>query len=187
MQFKPITAIIVLSLVIASLLVAGCTVTNTSNPSPTTSQNATSLYQIKTVTTNATSKTITENYTKAGYDIVTSFTVGKNQFGNDVYSGVVKDNSTSHVTQYEHNVTIEIMNSKNETVTRAAQLRNIYVKQGYYMPGNLSSGLITYSNTNDSTGTHQLLIGLCDPNMGCTPYTTFNNFTVIVDRQTKLG
>jgi outer membrane murein-binding lipoprotein Lpp len=44
MQFKPITAIIVLSLVVASLLVAGCTTSTTSNtnqtPSATPSTNA---------------------------------------------------------------------------------------------------------------------------------------------------
>jgi len=35
MQLKPITAIVVLSLVVASLLVAGCTTSTTSNTSPT--------------------------------------------------------------------------------------------------------------------------------------------------------
>jgi hypothetical protein len=185
MQLKPITAIAVLLLVVASLLVAGCTVTNTSNPSPTTSQNTTSLYQIKTPTTNAMSKAITDNYTKAGYDVVPPFTVGKNQFGNDLYAGVVSENSSTHVHPFEHNVTIEIMKSKNDTQERAAQLKELYVKQGYYIT-NLSSNMNYVSNSNDSTGTHQLMIGLCDPNMSCISYTTFNTFTVIVDRETKL-
>ncbi len=186
MQLKPITAIIVLLLVVASLFVAGCTVTDTNTPTSTTLQNATSLYQIGTTTTNAIAKGIADNYTKAGYDIVKPFTVGKNQFGNDVYAGVVRENSSTHVHPYEHNVTIEIMKSKNDTQERAALLKELYVKQGYYIT-NLRSNMNYVSNSNDSTGTHQLMIGLCDPNMTCIDYTTFNSFTVIVDRETKLG
>ena len=186
MQFKSITAIIVLLLVVASLCVSGCTVSNTDNPSPTASQNATSLYQIGATTTNAVAKGIAVNYTKAGYDIVKAFTVGKNQFGNDVYAGIVRENSSTHVHPYEHNVTIEIMKSKNETQERAAQLKELYVKEGYYIT-NLSSNMNFISHSNDPTGTHQLMIGLCDPNTSCISYTTFNTFTVIVDRETKLG
>ena len=126
MQLKPITVTAVLLLLIASLLIAGCTVTNTNTPTSTTSQNATSLYQIRTTTTNAVAKGIADNYTKAGYAIVKPFTVGKNQFGNDVYAGVVRENSSTHIHPYEHNVTIEIMKSKNETQTRAAQLKELY-------------------------------------------------------------
>jgi hypothetical protein len=185
-MIKKIAAVTVL-IMVAALSVAGCTVTNTGNTSPTETQSPSPLYQVKTTTTNATSNAITDSYAKGGYDILKQFIKGTNQYGNDVYIGVVRDNSSSHVTPYEHNITIEIIKSKNETVTRAAQLREIYVKQGYYMPGNLSSGLISYSNSNDPTGTHQLMIGLCDPNIGCISNFTINRFMIIVDTQTKLG
>jgi hypothetical protein len=170
---------------VASLSVAGCTVTNTSNQSPTAMQNTTSLYQIKATTTNATSKAITDSYVQAGYDIVKPFTKGADQFGNDIYAGVVNDNSSLHINPFQHNITVEVMNSKNETVDRGAQLKDLYVKQGYYIT-NLTGGLNYVSNSNDPSGTHQLMIALCDPNNGCIPYT-FNRFTVIVDIETKLG
>ena len=182
-MIKKFLAIIVLVMV-ASLAVAGCTVTNTSNPSPTATQSPSSIYQIKTTATNATSAVITDDYAKGGYDIVKPFIVGTDQYGNTVYAGLVRDNSSSHVTVYEHNITIEIMKGKPETITRAAQLRDVYVKQGYYIPGNLSSGTNLISG-NDPT--RALTITLCDPNSSCISYYTLNRFMVIVDTQTKIG
>ena len=181
MKRKMKLATVVLAAV-ASLCVAGCTVNNTSNPTAT--QSPSSFYQITTTISNATSKAITDSYAKGGYDIVKSFAVGTDQYGNDIYAGVVKDNSSSHVTVYEHNITIEIMKNKNETVTRASQLRDVYNKQGYYIPGNLSGGINGISS-NDPT--RALTITLCDPNYSCISYYTLNRFMVIVDTQTKIG
>ena len=110
--------------------------------------------------------------------------MGTNQYGNDVYAGVVRDNSSSHVTVYEHNITIEIMKGKTETVTRASQLRDVYNNHGYYIPGNLSGGINGISS-NDPT--RALTITLCDPNYSCISYYTLNRFMVIVDTQTKIG
>ena len=163
-------AIIVL-VMIASLCVAGCITTNTSNSLPTETQGPSA-------------QAITDSYVSGGYDIVTPFVKSTNQYGNDFYAGIVRENSSTHVHPFEHNITIEVMKSKNETTERATQLKAVYSNQGYYIT-NLSSNMNYVSKSNDPTGTHQLVIGLCDPNMGCIPYT-FNHFTVIVDQETKL-
>jgi len=177
MQLKPITAIVVLLLlIVAALSVAGCTVT-TNNQSSTQTQSPSG-------------KTLTDSYASAGYDIVKPFTKSTNQYGNDVYTGVVKDNNSSHITPLEHNFTIEVTKSKNETLERGAQLRDLYVKQGYDF-SNISGGCNYASNSNDPQGTHvgfQVMIGLGDPSSGAclVPYD-FNQFTVVVDLQTRLA
>jgi len=158
--------VISMLVIVASLCVAGCTVTNTGNPSPT-----------------VTSKAITDSYTNAGYDIVKPFTKGTNQYGNDIYAGVVKDNS-SHLSVYEHNITIEILNNKSETLERGAQIRDIYVKQGYSIP-NLTSGVYFVSKSSDTTATHPLVITLDDPSQINLPYM-FNRYTVAVDMETRI-
>jgi len=94
-----------------------------------------------------------------------------------------KDNSTSHVNPYRHNVSIEVMKNKNETLERGAQLRDYYVKLGYYLPTKLNGGINAISHRNDSS--RSLEIALCDPGTTCVPYT-FNQFTVAVDNQTKV-
>jgi hypothetical protein len=76
------------------------------------------------------------------------------------------------------------MKGKPETITRAAQLRDVYVKQGYYIPGNLSRGTNLISS-NDPT--RALTIALRDPNSSCISYYTLDRFMVIVDTQTKIG
>jgi hypothetical protein len=182
MVIKKVVAIIAL-VMIASLCVAGCTVTNTGNPSPSETQNATPLYQITTTTTNATSNAITDSYASAGYDIIKPFTSGTNQYGNDVYAGVVRDNS-SHLSIYEHNITIEIMKNKSETLERGTQMRDNYVKQGYSIP-NLTSGVYFVSRSSDATAAHPLVITLDDPSQINLPYQ-FNRYTVAVDMETKI-
>jgi len=189
MQLKPIAVMAVLLLVVASLSVAGCTVTNTGNQSSTQTQSPSSLYQIKTTTTNATtnatSNAITKNYTRAGYDIVKPFAKGINQYGNDVYFGVVKDNSSLNLSSYEHNITIEIMKNNSETLKRGAQLTDFYVKQGYSIT-NLTNGVYFISRSGDLTAEHPLVITLEAPGQANLPYL-FNRFVVAVDSKTKLG
>src|SRR5674476_1654160 len=77
---KPITAIVVLLLVVASFSVAGCSVTNTGDNS---SQNQ---IQFPTIETSDLSKEITANYASNGYEIVKAFTKATNQYGNVVYT-----------------------------------------------------------------------------------------------------
>jgi len=76
MKFKPITAVAILLVVVASLSVAGCTVTNTGNTTKTAA--------------NTSGEAITASYSNAGYDIMKAFTKSANKYGNDVYTGVVQ-------------------------------------------------------------------------------------------------
>ena len=177
---KPITAIAVLLLLVTSLSVSGCTVTNTDNPSPTRLPIPSSLYQIKTTTTNATSNAITANYASNGYKIVKAFTKGTNQYGNVVYTGTLNDKNATHLKPYQHNVTIELIKNKTETKQRVSQLAAIYSSWGF--PANMTG---TYLQS-DSAG-NQIEMGGCDPNMICLSglSMTFDQFTVILDVQTK--
>jgi hypothetical protein len=86
MQFKSITAIIVLLLVVASLSVAGCTVSNNSasstpTPAPTTEP-----------TTDYTS--YFNSQVSANATIVKPYEKSTNSRGNDVYTGVVRNKYT---------------------------------------------------------------------------------------------
>jgi len=177
-----LAALVVLA-VVASLCVAGCTVTNTSSPSPTAAQSPSAPYQIKTTTSTPTSTAITDNYASNGYEVVKPFTQATNQYGNVVYTGVIDDNNSTHLAPYQHNVTIELMKNKTETKQRVSQLAAIYSQQGYAFPPNMTG---TYVES-DSTGAHEILMGGCNPNTICLSglSTPFSQFTVVVDVQTK--
>ena len=185
MRLRPMASIIVLLLVVASLSVAGCTVTKTNNQSSTETQSPTPVYQIKTAATNATSEAITDNYASNGYEIVKPFTIGANQYGNDVYMGVVRDNNSTHLTPYQHNVTIELMKNKTETKQRVSQLAAIYSKQGYEFPENTTG---VFGGSDSTNGAHEIFMGGCDPNTVCLPgfsINPFSQFTVVVDVMTR--
>lgn len=171
---KPITAIVVLLLVVASFSVAGCSVTNTGDNS---SQNQ---IQFPTIETSDLSKEITANYASNGYEIVKAFTKATNQYGNVVYTGVVKEGNETHLNPYQHNVTVELMKNKTETQQRVSQLAAIYKSWGF--PANMTG---TYQQT-DSKG-NQMLMGGCNPNTNCLSgmYKTFGNFTVVLDFMTR--
>ena len=171
---KPITAIAVLLLVVASLSVTGC---NTSTTSDNSSQNQ---IQFPTTETSDVSKDITASYASNGYDVVKAFTKATNQYGNVVYTGVVKDGNDTHLAPFQHNVTIELMKNKTETQQRVSQLATIYKSWGF--PANMTG---TYIQSN-SAG-NQMQMGGCNPNTFCLSglSKTFGNFTVVLDVMTK--
>ena len=93
MRFKSITAIIVLSLVVASLLVAGCTIgpTSTSSPTPTST-----LTPTPTTTAPADlSSYFQKLWEGSGFIVERPFTKSTNARGNDVYTGVMRNTSLS--------------------------------------------------------------------------------------------
>ncbi len=174
--------------IIAALSITGCTESNIgASPTPTGTQALSPFYEINGTSTNETSIAITDSYAQAGYIVILRFTEGINQYGNPIFLGVVEDNSSSHLSPYEHDITIEVMKDKNQTTERGAQLKEYYIKQGYSIPGDLTSGLNNISATNDSNTERQLTIGLCDPNARCIPNYTFNRFIVLVDNGTKIA
>jgi hypothetical protein len=114
MQFKSITAIIVLLLVVVSLLEAGCTttttVTNQTTSPPTTSADLTD--KLNNAFTSQNNAVMGQNFT-----VITPFTRTVNQYGNVVYSGVVKDGGDKLV-PYVYNLTLEETKNRNESITR---------------------------------------------------------------------
>ncbi len=186
-MIKKVLAVVIVCALIPTLI-AGCTVSNTTvSPSPTGTRSFSPFYEINGTSTYETSNAIADSYAKAGYVIIKRFTEGINQYGNPTFQGVVEDNSGSHLSPYEHDITIEVMKDKNQTTERAHQLKEYYSRQGYSIPGDLISGLNGISTIDDSNATHQLTIGLCDPNVSCISYYTFDRFVVLVDNGTKIG
>ena len=111
MQFKPITAIIVLSLVIVSLLVSGCT----SNTSPTTSPTSSpTTYTASSPTPIASSDYASyfdRLYSGGTAMIKQPFTKGMNDRGNAVFKAVTKNSSATG--NYQYAVVIELTQSQS--------------------------------------------------------------------------
>ena len=139
MQLKPITAIAVLLLVIASLLVSGCTA-YTSNPSPTVTPTPAPSIVMPSSTPKASASQpagerddkaikLEEILSKQGKTVVTPFTKSVNKNGNDVYTGTFKDS------KYYYNVTIEVCKSSGDSAS-------IYSKQVAQLKG---KGFSTYN------------------------------------------
>jgi outer membrane biogenesis lipoprotein LolB len=179
MQLKPIAVITVLLLVVASLLVAGCTTNTTSNTNQTPSA-ATSTEN--TTDKSDLSKDITASFVSSGRAVVKEFTKSTNQYGNVVYTGVVKDNNETTLRPYQHNVTIEMTKNKTDAIQRAREIAAIYQKQGFGLPSNMTD-LSIYNKENET-----VWLGPCEPNNACLGIAgkTFDQWTVVLDYRTKL-
>ena len=179
MQLKPITAIAVI--LVASLSIAGCT---TSVTNQTISPESTSA-DMTTKLNNA--------FTARNFSIVSPFTKATNQYGNVVYTGVVKDGENT-LTPYVHNFTIEETKNRSQSISRfdayvAQALRQGYV-QGYNSTGIFYGAIGGYSpNSTRSVG-----VSINEPDRGLTwPYYSGGNgvsvsnpsYTIVVDYMTK--
>jgi len=114
MQLKPITAIIVLSLIVVSFSIAGCTFPITTSPSPTASYP----FQVPSQTPTATPPADLSSYFGKALEggnaiVVRPFTKSTNERGNDVYKGITKNSSKSG--SLEMTTVIELTRSKGET------------------------------------------------------------------------
>jgi hypothetical protein len=197
MQLKPITAITVLLLVVASLLVSGCTTTPTV-PTVTTTPTVPTVINQTTSPANAAptsadlSATINRAFTAQNYTITTPFTRAVNQYGNMVYTGVVKDGENKLV-PYVHNMTIEETKSRNETMSRF----DAYVAQAqtmgysYTSPiSNRTEGFWLGSIGDGSNLNNRAAVRIAEPNH---PISWFDgyisvfdaNYTVVSDYTTK--
>ena len=168
MKFKSIPVITVLLLVVASLLVSGCTNTSTNSPSATStsSPSATSTdftNQINTAYKNAgTNKTI----------LVTPFTY-KLVNGMPTYTGVVKD-GTSDLYPRQHNMTYILTGDRKEARSVFAQEINKSKALGYKglsEPSNTSSIYFGYPSGTIANyteiGNKEFKVELCSPNFTC--------------------
>jgi len=178
MQLKPITAVAVLSLVVASLLVSGCTTTVTN---PTTSPPATSV----DMTTKLDNAFTTQNYT-----IIKPFTRAVNQYGNVVYTGTVKDGEDKLV-PYVHNMTLEETKSRNESIARF----NAYVAQalrrGYAEGLNSTTFEYLWVGNIGQNMTKIAAVRINQPNSGIVWYNAVTslfdpNYTVTFEYLTKV-
>lgn len=96
MQLKPITVIAVLLLVIASLLIAGCTVNlpNSSSPTPSPTTTPTVTTPTQSSSTDYSSE-LTKLFESGNFNMIQPFGKSINERGNDVYKGV-GINATGH-------------------------------------------------------------------------------------------
>jgi hypothetical protein len=109
MQLKPIAAIAVLLLALASLLVAGCTTNTTSTPTPTAKANVTEALAAK--------------YEEENYTVTKAFS----RQTDGTYIGVVRENNSSTPT----NVTFLTFNSESDAQSNRATLASDYRSKGY--------------------------------------------------------
>ena len=201
MQFKSITAIIVLIIVVASLLVSGCTTSNKpseSSPTAIASDATSTKTPTATKTTTATpssssdkSSYITSKFSDK-YTIVTPFSKSTNSYGNVAYTGVVKESPEKKLNPYSHKITIELTKNNDTTKMRYAQ----------YKTQLLSSGLIQvydygdymyFSDTGHYDGSTRLAyLDMNEPSSFNHIYNTGvyldlgDTFMVTVDDTTKL-
>jgi hypothetical protein len=175
---KKLSVIALLLLVVASLLVTGCTTTpvNKTTSPPTKSVDMTDK--------------LNSSFTAKNFTIITPFTRAVNQYGNVVYTGVVKDGEATLV-QYVHNLTLEETKSRNETLERF----DAYIAQaltlGYSQTYNTS---IVWHGTKDSEAypANEVYVGIVEPNVGAmwdmgNLYLNIKepNYRVTVDYKTK--
>ena len=188
MQFKSITAIAVMLLVVA-VSASGCINGGNDVPQPTATSTAKPTATSADLAARLNSALINENYTLGeNYTLVKPFTRAVNQYGNVVYAGVFKDGEATLV-PYVHNMTIEETKNRNETIT----LFNAYVAQARTMG---------YSLTYNTTGQWEGAIGerpnpnniasvqIIEPNNAIAWYNTYikvydSNYTVVSEYETK--
>ena len=117
MQFKPITAIFVLSLVVASLLVAGCT-SQTASPTPSATESTASTAKMASYVQSL-GYTITALFNKSDYTML----------GHDQYVGFATDGKNNYtvnvVTCNSSQDTSDVFN----TYTRSLTNENYTLKQ----------------------------------------------------------
>jgi hypothetical protein len=161
MQFKPIAAIVVLSLVVASLLVSGCTTSNTSTATPTATPTAQGAKATVTATPSGLSiekltGVIDDLYKSKNYTVNTPFTVTKS--GDTItYHGIITD-GPKVLTPYKRDITIVLTPTRTSARTIYQTAIDKQKAQGYieYITSNSSlvywQGLLgTTTRSNPST------------------------------------
>lgn len=185
-MIRKLLAIIVLVMV-TSLSVAGCTTPST-GPNSTTSPSNNATVSIPAPKSADLSAQLNNAFTSKNYTLVVPFTRAVNQYGNWVYSGVVKDGEDKLV-PYVHNMTIEETKNRSETLTRF----NAYISQA------MTNGYKeSYNSTSSWTGTignvsnpDRAYVRIAEPNGSIYGYNTYTsisdaNYTVLSEYSTKV-
>jgi len=134
MQLKPITAILLL--VLASLLISGCTVTTpfTSSPTPTVTPTATTPTPTPILDH---SSDLTTAFESGNFIMERPFTKSINERGNDVYKGVRRNVTASDAPS----VTVVIEFTKSEAQAKTVYDNAVALKknQGYVLDASLTA------------------------------------------------
>jgi len=168
-------ALLVALIAIASLSVAGCTTTTTST-NTTTSPRASDM-----------ATKLNDAFANQGIAIAVPFTQTTNQYGNAVYTGVVKANDTA-ATPSVHNITIEETKNRTDSEARFAAYVAQAQKAGYIPRTNTQGawwGIIGQGGSISKAAT----IGISEPNDTISLYrmninVQHANYTVSVDYTT---
>jgi hypothetical protein len=167
-------------IVLFSLSAAGCTTSVASNTTNSPSSTA-----------DMTAK-LNNAFTSQNYTIVKPFTSSVNQYGNVIYSGVVKDGPDKLV-PYAHNLTVEETKNRNESLARF----NAYVGQALgqkyaeLSTGNVTGVWLGANNVMTANPTKEAAVRINEPNHGIMWWGAFAgvmdpNYTVSVDYSTKV-
>jgi maltose-binding protein MalE len=170
-------AVIIVALIaIVSLSMAGCTTTTTSTnttASPTASDTATKL---------------NDAFASQGITVASQFTQTTNQYGNAVYAGVVKDNTTG-ATLSTHNITIEETKNRTDSEARFAEYVAQAQKAGYKPPATNTQGAWWGIIGQGGSISKAATISISEPNDTISLYrininVPHENYTVSVDYTT---
>jgi hypothetical protein len=172
MQLKPITTIVILFLVVASLLVAGCTV-NLGNPSPTatpTSKYTPSYTPTSSVSTPTTVANRITNYLKDDYPeliIVTPFAFKGLVNGSYLYTGVIQDGS-SKLKVWNRTITYTMSDTREQARAVFEKAKATAISQGYGNPISSDTYWIgVIGSWADSVGSQKVAIHICQPSYLC--------------------
>ena len=168
-------AMLVALIAIASLSMAGCTTTTTST-NTTTSPRASDM-----------ATKLNDAFANQGIAIAVPFTQTTNQYGNAVYSGVVKANDTG-ATLSVHNITIEETKNRTDSEARFAAYVAQAQKAGY-TPVTSSQGAWWGIIGQGGSISKAATIGISEPNDTISLYrmninVQHANYTVSVDYTT---
>jgi hypothetical protein len=164
MQFKPITAMIVLLLVVASLLVAGCVTSsdNTATNQPITNDMISSLNKYFNSTKNMT--------------MVNSFEQTIVDHTHNAYIGSFKD-GTDKLTPKLHNYTVIVASNSNDGQMLFAQQVNKTKSAGYVeITPTLETQWHGYYKSSTTAANGEVYVTVCEPH-NCTS-TVANEFAL---------
>ena len=152
MQLKPITAIVVLFIIIASLLVAGCStapINNTATDQPTTNDIASSLNTYF----NSTKKMI----------MVNTFKQATVDHTHSAYVGSFKDGADK-LTPKIHNYTVIVASNSNDSTMLFAQQVNATKSAGYVeITPTLETQWHGYYKSSTSSANGEVYVTGCEP------------------------
>jgi hypothetical protein len=171
-------------LFICALVLSATTGCTTSTTNQTT-------VQIPTVNSDKSSY-ITSQFSDAGYAIVTPFNKSTNNYGNVMYTGVVKDTPEKKLNPYSHKITIELTKNNSTTKTRYAQYKTQLSTAGLIKVYDYGDYIYFSETGNYANATRLVWLDMNEPSTLNSIYNTGvylnlgDTFMVTLDDSTKL-